>query len=143
MKTVRLPLTLFMLCALCLSPSMLQADEHVYAYPVALKASDNLRDGPEGKTIKVHEGTSFAWVDLMPEARFAHPTLYILMRGNRATVVEGKWWPVLNGEKVLYGVASPLLIKSSRKAETHKKKKAEKSSEGTIIGGRRRVALAE
>jgi hypothetical protein len=52
------------------------------------------------------------WVDLYPNWRFAHPTLYILISGEESRIVEGEWWPVLNGERILYGVPSNYAIVS-------------------------------
>lgn len=120
MTTVARFLAVFVVCGCCCSTSLLYADQHVYAYPVPLKAGDQLRDGPEGDSIACKEGTTFLWVDLLPEAKFAHPTLYVLMSGGEAKSFKGQWWPELNGERVLYGLASPLVIKSPSKPAAEK-----------------------
>jgi hypothetical protein len=92
MRTVAQFFAVFVVCGSCCSASLLYADEHVYAYPVPLKAGDCLRDGPRGNPIQFKEGTTFIWVDLQPEAKFAHPTLYVLLSGRQAKLVDGQWW---------------------------------------------------
>lgn len=93
------------------TPARALQDEHVYAYPVPLKATDKLCDGPQGEPMPIAEGTRLIWVDLMPTARFAHPTLYVLVDGLEAKTVRGQWWPELNGKRILLGAAAPLLIR--------------------------------
>lgn len=80
--------------------------QHVYIYPFPLAAKDQLVDGPDGKPFELAGETILAWVDLQPNAKFAHPTLYVLISGNEARVLPGQWWPVLNGKRILSG-ASP------------------------------------
>ena len=46
-------------------------------------------------------------VDLMPEANFAHPTLYLLISPAGTRVEKGQWWPVLNGQPVFRGPNNP------------------------------------
>lgn len=74
----------------------------VYAYPKVITPKDKLTDG--GKTlIKVPDDSLLYWVDLMPYAKFAHPTAYILVSANDKVHVEkGEWWPELNGKRILY-----------------------------------------
>mgnify|MGYP000905681768 CR=1 FL=1 len=121
MRTATLFLAALVVSAICCSASLLQADEHVYAYPVPLKAADRLCDGPVGKPLPFKEGTTFVWIDLMPEAKFAHPTLYVLLIDREAKVVKGQWWPELNGERVLSGKTAPLLVRSTPKATAGKR----------------------
>lgn len=141
MTTVARFLAVVVVCGGCCCASLLRADQHVYAYPVALKAGDQLRDGPEGDSIECKEGTTFIWIDLQPEAKFAHPTLYVLMSGGEAKSFKGQCWPELNGERVLYGLASPLVIKSpSKPAAEQQAAEAVKRGGG---GKARQVASAE
>jgi hypothetical protein len=78
---------------------------HVHVYPVALEPTDKLTDGPAGDPLKIPGQTMLVWVDLQPKMRFAHPTLHVLICGG-SSIVEGQWWPVLNGRRILSGVPS-------------------------------------
>jgi hypothetical protein len=75
----------------------------VYTSEYLLPAGTNLTDG--GITpIEITDLTFLAWVDLMPLADFAHPTLYILIQANGEVRVERGWWPPeIDGELFLYG----------------------------------------
>ncbi len=84
---------------------------HVYAYPVPLKATDKLSDGPNGKPLSVVDGTQLVWIDFMPDARYVHPTMYLLINGREARAVKGDWWPVLNGNRILLDATAPLMIR--------------------------------
>lgn len=78
---------------------------HVYFYPHVLNREDRLQDGSGsfGTPIPIKGNTLFVWVDLEPEMKFVHDTLYILISKDGVRIVEGDWWPVLNGKKILYG----------------------------------------
>ena len=93
-------------------------NEHidVYTYPNLLKPGDILTDGDGGTAFEIFENTLLIWVDLYPPpADFAHPTIYVLISSTgEVRIEEGEWWPVLNGERILYGeqsmVMSPLKL---------------------------------
>jgi len=71
---------------------------NVYTYPEKLTSNDKLTDGEKGTAIEIKEDTKLLWVDLMPDARFAHDTEYVLISASGTKVVKGQWWPVLNGK---------------------------------------------
>src|SRR5262249_19854234 len=71
---------------------------HVFVHPHKLTATDRLTDGKTGKAIEIKSETTFIWVDLAPDARFAHGTEYVLISAEGTRVVKGQWWPVLNGK---------------------------------------------
>jgi len=81
-------------------------DDHVvrvHCYPEELRPDDELADG-ETAIATIETPTFLAWVDLLPEAYFTHPTAYVLVGADgKVAVHEGGWWPVLNGKTVLYG----------------------------------------
>jgi|GEM_PF-1627690 len=85
------------------TPEVPRAFARLYVYRIPLKATDKLIDGPGGKAIAPEENAILVWADLMPSARFAHPTQYALIAGRKAKVTPGQWWPILNGKKILYG----------------------------------------
>jgi uncharacterized Zn-binding protein involved in type VI secretion len=73
----------------------------VYVYPEKLTAKDKLSFGPgeeEKKTIPIKGETTLIYVDLMPDARFAHPTQCILISSDGVKVHKGDWWLILNGK---------------------------------------------
>ena len=70
----------------------------VFVHPEKLTANDKLTDGESGKAIEIKSETTFIWVDLMPDARFSHPTEYLLVSADGTRVVKGTWWPILNGK---------------------------------------------
>src|SRR5262249_18397570 len=73
----------------------------VYVYSDQLTAADKLSFGPgteQKETIPIKGGTTLVYVDLMPGARFAHPTQCILISSDGARVIKGDWWLVLNGK---------------------------------------------
>lgn len=85
-----------------------------YIYPFQLTKRDVLRDGPAGvgsHVFKLQGKTMLIWVDLMPQARFAHPTAYVLVSDGNVHVEKGAWWPVLNDKQILYG-QNPIMIPS-------------------------------
>ena len=93
-------------------------NEHidVYIYLKPLTPGDILSDGDSGTAFEVLENNLLIWVDLYPPpADLAPPTIYVLISSTGGVrVEEGKWWPVLNGERILYGkqakVRSPLKL---------------------------------
>lgn len=84
---------------------------NVYCYPQPLVESDTLSDGSESAPFRISSPTMYFWVDLMPEARFAHPTLHVLLSETHSRLEQGEWWPVLNGRVILYGDQNPTLVK--------------------------------
>ena len=81
-------------------------DAKVYVYPKPLTAKDTLTDGPNRKPIPITAETTLVWVDRMPGARYEHPTEYVLISAEGTKVVEGGWWPELNGKR-LFGDDGP------------------------------------
>jgi hypothetical protein len=75
----------------------------VLASPFSLRTGDRIDDGPNGTVKVMTGGTMFVWVDLMPDADFAHPTRYIFVGPEGVEVFEGMWPPDLNGRMILYG----------------------------------------
>ena len=87
----------------------------IYFYPYQLTSKDVLSDGPQSignSSFKLESNTMLIWVDLVPEARFVHPTAYILISASNTRVEKGGWWPVLNGQQILYGQTNPVSITS-------------------------------
>jgi len=75
----------------------------VHVYPEELAPGDLLADGDDISAV-MWSHTFFAWVDLMPTAFFAHPTVFILVMANGDIIVHhGQWWPLLNAKVILYG----------------------------------------
>ncbi len=70
----------------------------VYVYAEKLTAKDKLSFGPDAKPIPIKGESTLVYVDLMPDARFAHPTQCVLISTDGAKVLEGDWWLVLNGK---------------------------------------------
>jgi hypothetical protein len=72
----------------------------VYVYPKKLTAKDKLSFGPgkdQKETIPIKGETTLIYVDLFPDARFAHETQCILVSTEGARVIKGSWWMILNG----------------------------------------------
>ena len=90
----------------------------VYTYPLALTPEDRLTDGDTGKEFKIKENTLLIWVDLHPALRFVHDTVYIFISAEGVGYEKGEWWPVLNGERVLYG--DDILLKSVARLMSHR-----------------------
>lgn len=87
---------------------------NVYCYPYQLTKHDVLNDGPAGvgnSPLQLDGPTMLIWIDLLPSARFAHPTVYVLISDGAVRQVKGNWWPVLNGKQIMYGV-NPVMIAS-------------------------------
>jgi hypothetical protein len=91
----------------------------LYACAHVLDQGDRLQDGPEGEDLGLEGDTFLLWVDRAPGYRFTHPTAYILISEGGVRVVDGGWWPVLNGQRILYGkqnhasIVSPLEVGSA------------------------------
>ncbi len=83
---------------------------HAYSHP--LLPGDRLEDGPGGAEIGLEGETLLLWVDLMPGSYFTHPTRYILISREGVRVVDGGWWPVLNGRTILYGKQNGAVLTS-------------------------------
>jgi hypothetical protein len=79
---------------------------NVFVHPEKLTVKDKLTDGGKGTPIEIKSETTLIWVDLAPDARFAHPTEYVLISAEGTRVVKGTWWPVLNG-KALFRDGKP------------------------------------
>ena len=75
----------------------------IHVYPHELTPQDQLVDGPAEQLFRIGDNCLLVWVDLLPEAFFAHPTAYILISSESIRVEHGDWWPVLNGKSILYG----------------------------------------
>lgn len=83
-------------------------DSHieVYFYSEALSADDKLADGSGGMEIPLWSNSFLAWIDMKPGLFFTHPTLYLLIGADKTIrVINGDWWPELNGRTILYGTA--------------------------------------
>jgi len=79
----------------------LPSSAKVYVYPQKLTAKDKLSFGPgedQKETIPIKGESTLVYVDLAPDARFAHATQCILISAEGAQVVKGNWWLVLNGK---------------------------------------------
>lgn len=75
-----------------------------YTFEKLLEPGSVVQDGPKGKKWEIKEYTWFTWVDLFPGAKFEHDTIYIFVNAEgKISVEEGKWWPELDGEIILYG----------------------------------------
>jgi hypothetical protein len=109
MRKYRLRLlgSLVMICVVGLAATQLAAQgdrvgikskTNVFVYPEKLTEKDKLTDGAGAKEIEIKSESTLIWIDLSPDARFAHPTQYILISTEGARVVKGQWWPVLNGK---------------------------------------------
>lgn len=90
----------------------------VYVHVHLLEPGDRLQDGPEGTELDLDASTLLIWVDKEPQNRFVHPTAYVLVSGRGVKVVDGQWWPVLNGRPIIVGkqnhgtIVSPCSIPS-------------------------------
>jgi hypothetical protein len=96
-------------------------DEHIsiHIYPHEINSQDHLNDGPFERLFKIENNCLLLWVDFLPGAFFAHPTAYVLISRTNIRVIDGIWWPTLNGQTILYGqsnkigVLSPFKVKSN------------------------------
>ena len=105
----------------------------IHVYPHELNSQDQLADGPAERLFKIDDNCLLVWIDLLPEAFFAHPTAYILISRESIRVEHGNWWPMLNGKRILYGernktgIISPFKISGSRYSSDKVNKKELKS----------------
>ncbi|UCF37137.1 MAG: hypothetical protein JSU96_20505 [Acidobacteriota bacterium] len=90
---------------------------NVHFYSEVLDPSNNLSDGTDDP-IPLESRTFLAWVDLHPGLFFTHQTAYLLIGADKSiTVIDGGWWPELNGKTVLYnnqnkhGITSPFELR--------------------------------
>ncbi len=84
----------------------------IHIYPHELTSRDQLADGPSENLFKIQDNCLLVWVDFLPGAFFAHPTAYILISKDSIRAEHGNWWPVLNGNKILYGQPNKIGILS-------------------------------
>lgn len=84
----------------------------IYSYKKKLSPKDVLTDGRNGgDPIALEQDSMLIWIDLYPDdAKFEHPTIYILLHSDNATVIKGGWYPVLNDKKILYEEKEPISI---------------------------------
>jgi hypothetical protein len=78
---------------------------NVFVHPEKLTAKDKLTDGNSGKPMEIKSETTLIWVDLHPDARFAHATEFVLISAEGTRVIKGNWWPVLNDKPLFRGEA--------------------------------------
>ncbi len=86
---------------------------NIYICPHELTPEDTLTDGPDGAQFGIGDNALLIWVDLEPEYRFEHPTIYILIYARfrpHVQVEDGGWWPVLNGKQILYDSRNKLAV---------------------------------
>jgi hypothetical protein len=75
----------------------------VYAGPFALRPGDVLTDVAWIFPLRIDDDTMLVWIDLHPGMKFVHDTKYILIGPGGVDVIDGLWWPELNGRRILYG----------------------------------------
>lgn len=91
----------------------------IHVYPHELNSLDQLTDGPAEPLFKMDDNCLLIWIDLLPDAYFAHPTAYILVSKESIRAEHGNWWPILNGKRILYGeqnktgIISPFKVSSN------------------------------
>lgn len=83
---------------------------NVYCYPYELTPADKLMDGDT--LLPIADNTLLIWVDLHPDAKFAHNTVYLLISPAGIRLEKGQWWPELNGKRILYGAKNPTVLLS-------------------------------
>ncbi|UCF09829.1 MAG: hypothetical protein JSW65_07160 [Candidatus Bipolaricaulota bacterium] len=96
-------------------PQLPLTDSYVaFLYDEALDARDDLApylpvlpggdvtSAPYLMDYRIKDRTWFAWIDLDPYAKYAHPTLFVLIDAANGTftVHQEAWWPVLNGSSM-------------------------------------------
>ena len=84
----------------------------IHIYPHELTSRDQLSDGPSENLFKIQDNCLLVWVDFLPSAFFAHPTAYILISKESILAKHGNWWPMLNGNPILYGQPNKIGILS-------------------------------
>lgn len=112
---------------------------NVFVHPEKLTPKDKLTDGGGFKAIEITSETTLLWVDLAPDARYSHPTEYILISAEGTRVVKGGWWPVLNG-KALFRDGKPKVKFPVGRLEV---KILESAYSGEVLlAGARRISLS-
>jgi hypothetical protein len=76
----------------------------VHVVPDVVTPDDQLTDG-EGAKLPIERESVVLWVDLHPEAKFAHATRYVILDASGGRVVDGKWWPSFGGRGRALGPA--------------------------------------
>jgi hypothetical protein len=94
-----------------------------HVFPYKLVDQDSLMDGDGGPVLPIDEETLYLWIDLHHGMRFAHDTLHLLISANGVRVIEGRWWPVLNGQRVDFStfraaVPSPVPLRRGGRKES-------------------------
>ncbi len=87
-----------------ISPYLLDAIK-VYFYPLELKRGDVISDGPNGILKVIEYDTLYIWINLIPQAYFAHPVKHLFIsadRNNPVSAEKGMWYPLLNGRPFLH-----------------------------------------
>lgn len=80
-------------------PSGAKHDPRLQFLPRVFEAGEKLADGE--REIAIEEPSLVAWIDLLPNAKFAHPTRYVIIGAREVRVIDGQWWPTLAGRPVL------------------------------------------
>ena len=80
-------------------PSGAVDDPRLQFLPRVFAAGETLCDGE--REIAIEEPSLVAWIDLQPQAKFAHPTRYVIIGAREVRVLDGKWWPTLSGRPLL------------------------------------------
>lgn len=76
----------------------------VHFHSEELSADDKLADGSGDTEIPLWSKSFLVWIDMKPGLFFKHPTLYLLIGADKTIrVLNGNWWPELNGRMILYG----------------------------------------
>ena len=77
---------------------------NVYAFPHELIPEDKLVDGPEDSVpFEITGNTLLIWVDLHPDAKFMHPTEYILIAPEEINGQSGDRDRGQHDKRFLYG----------------------------------------
>ena len=100
-RPVASPCTPFTLAGSTAEASSQQAELHVYPY--LLGSRSKLTDGPDGKPFSLHGDSLLIWIDRQPGFRFTHATRYVVISPGRVESIDGGWWPVLEGKRILCG----------------------------------------
>ena len=82
----------------------------VSVYSKKLTAADRLSFGPDNEQkslISIKGETTLVYIDLAPDARFAHPTQCVLISTEGARVINGSWWLILNGKPLFRDGKTP------------------------------------
>ncbi len=72
---------------------------HIYFYLNKLYSGDVVKDGESGAEKSIESDTMFVWVDPSAGLPFAHETRYLFITSSSTDVVNGSWWPLINGKK--------------------------------------------